>query len=67
MNPLILLIIFGIYGYCAWKFWKGFERTNFARSLPNRITLSLLWPVLVIANKSYRQNFTKALKGSSYR
>jgi hypothetical protein len=67
MKALVLLVIFGIYGYGAWKFWKGFERTNFSRSLPNRITLSLFWPVLVIANKSYRQNFTKALKGSSYR
>ena len=67
MKLLGLLVIFGIYGYGAWKFWKGFERTNFSRSLPNRIMLSLLWPVLIIANKSYRKNFTKALKGSSYR
>lgn len=56
-----LLLIAYVGG--VWKFWKGFERTNFARSLPNRVTLSLLWPVLLIANKSYRQNFTKALKG----
>ncbi|NEQ66073.1 MAG: hypothetical protein F6K21_11330 [Symploca sp. SIO2D2] len=63
MKPLILFVIFGIYGYGAWKFWQGFERTNFSRSLPNRLALSMLWPVLLIANKSYRQNFTKALKG----
>ncbi|MBW4649534.1 MAG: hypothetical protein KME06_12720 [Kastovskya adunca ATA6-11-RM4] len=60
-----LLIIFALlgYGYGAWKFWKGFGRTNFNRNLPNRITLSLLWPALIVANKSYRQNFNKALKG----
>ena len=52
-----------VYVGGVWKFWNGFERTNFTRSLPTRISLSLLWPVLVIANKSYRQNFTKALKG----
>ena len=63
MTQLLLFILVGIYGYGVWKFWKGFERTNFSRSLPNRITLSLLWPALIIANKSYRRNFTKALKG----
>jgi hypothetical protein len=43
----------------AWKFWTGFKRTNFSEG---RLYLTLLWPVLVF-NKSYRQNFTKALKG----
>jgi hypothetical protein len=63
MKVTCFLALLGIYGYGAWKFWKGFERTNFERSLPNRIILSLLWPALIIANKSYRRNFTKALKG----
>ncbi|HEY9608897.1 hypothetical protein [Allocoleopsis sp.] len=63
MIQLSVLILLGIYGYGVWKFWKGFERTNYSRSLPNRITLSLLWPALIIANKSYRRNFTKSLKG----
>jgi hypothetical protein len=63
MKLLVILALLGIYGYGVYKFWKGFERTNFERSLPNRITLSLLWPALIIANKSYRRNFTKALKG----
>ena len=58
--PILLL---GVYGVGVWKLWKGFERTNFERSLPNRIYLALLWPVLIIANKSYRKNFNKALKG----
>jgi hypothetical protein len=61
MKLLVLLALVG-YGYGVWKFWKGFERTNFTQ---NRVMLSLLWPVLVVANKSYRQNFTKALKGSN--
>ncbi len=60
------LITFGlvvVYGGGIWKFWSGFHRTNFNRSLSNRLSLSLLWPVLLIANKSYRRNFNKALKG----
>ncbi|HEY9605559.1 MAG TPA: hypothetical protein V6C85_28405 [Allocoleopsis sp.] len=63
MKGLIVLVLLGIYGYGVWKFWQGFERTNFTHSLPNRITLSLLWPAFFVANKSYRKNFTKALKG----
>lgn len=63
MWELLVLVLLGIYGYGGWKFWKGFERTNFNRNLPNRIALSLLWPALVIANKSYRKNFNRALKG----
>lgn len=61
MPVLITLIVAALYVGGAWKFWKGFRRTNF---VDNRLSLSLLWPVLVVANKSYRQNFSKALKGS---
>ncbi|HEY9641171.1 MAG TPA: hypothetical protein V6C57_11855 [Coleofasciculaceae cyanobacterium] len=43
----------------VWKFWTGFNRTNFSQG---KLHLSLLWPVFMIS-KSYRQNFTKALKG----
>ncbi|MBE9201398.1 MULTISPECIES: hypothetical protein [unclassified Nodularia (in: cyanobacteria)] len=63
---MIKLIIFGlvvVYVGGVWKLWTGFERTNFSQTLPNRIGLSLLWPALLIANKSYRRNFRKALKG----
>jgi len=59
VNIIILLAVVG-YVYGAYKFWTGFRRTNFSEG---RVPLALLWPVLVIANKSYRQNFTKALKG----
>lgn len=48
-----------IYGGGIWKFWTGFNRTNFSEG---RLYLAVLWPFLVF-NKSYRQNFTKALKG----
>jgi hypothetical protein len=60
------LIIFGVivvYVAGVWKLWTGFNRTNFTQTLSNRLGLSLLWPVLLIANKSYRRNFRKALKG----
>ncbi len=63
MGSFIGFALFVVYAGGIYKFWKGFERTNFQRSLPNRLGLSLLWPVLLIANKSYRRNFRKALKG----
>lgn len=56
-----LLIVAYVAGF--WKFWTGFRRTNFSNSLTNRLVLSLLWPACFVANKSYRQNFRKALKG----
>ncbi|WP_204105296.1 MULTISPECIES: hypothetical protein [Spirulina sp. CCY15215] len=52
-----------VYGAGIWKFWKGYKQTNFQPGFTNRVALSLLWPVLLITNKSYRQNFQKALKG----
>jgi cell division protein FtsW (lipid II flippase) len=63
MSSLIIFVL--IVGYAAgiWKFWKGFSKTNFQPTLPNRLVLALLWPALFIANPSYRQNFRKALKG----
>ncbi|MDB9512420.1 hypothetical protein PN499_14610 [Kamptonema animale CS-326] len=66
MSTLISLALLVIYGGGMWKFWQGFERTPFDRSFSNRLKLSLLWPALIF-NKSYRQNFTKALKGSPKR
>ncbi|MEA5468034.1 hypothetical protein [Spirulina sp. 06S082] len=57
------LIAIVVYGAGIWKFWKGYQQTNFQPGLTNRVALSLLWPVLLITNKSYRQNFQKALKG----
>lgn len=53
------IIALAIYAGGIWKFLSGFRRTNFSQG---RIPLALLWPVLMV-NKSYRQNFNKALKG----
>ncbi|MBW4510137.1 MAG: hypothetical protein KME64_27010 [Scytonematopsis contorta HA4267-MV1] len=64
MSELLFVGLFIGYVYGAWKFWKGFERTTYSRSLPYRLGLSILWPALLITSKSYRRNFTKALKGS---
>jgi hypothetical protein len=63
VGSFLIILLLGVYGAGVWKLWKGFERTNFERTLPNRIYLALLWPALIIANKSYRKNFNKALKG----
>ena len=63
MTQLLGLILIVVYLGGIWKFWKGFKRTNFNQSLPNRLVLTLLWPALVIVNKSYRKNFQKTLKG----
>lgn len=63
MSSLITFALIVVYAGGAWKFWNGFNQTNFSRSFSNKLYLSLLWPALLIANKSYRQNFRRALKG----
>lgn len=63
MGSLITFGLIVVYTGGAWKFWNGFHRTNFSQGLSNRLSLSLLWPVLLITNKSYRRNFNKILKG----
>lgn len=60
---LIAVILIFSYGFGIYKFWRGFNKTNFDRNLPVKLYLSALWPILFVSNKSYRQNFTKALKG----
>lgn len=57
---LIGLIALGVYLGGAFKFWKGFNRTNFSEG---KLYLTAMWPILLVANKSYRQNFNRALKG----
>ena len=61
--PLIGLILLAVYIGGVWKFLSGYRLTNFSSGLPGKIGLALLWPVLLIGNKSYRRNFQKALKG----
>jgi hypothetical protein len=63
MVKLVGVLVVIAYIWFGWKFWKGFNRTNFDRSFPNRVRLVLLWPILAIMNPSYRKNFQKALKG----
>ncbi|MGD1921231.1 MAG: hypothetical protein ACFCAD_21495 [Pleurocapsa sp.] len=63
MGHLIGFVLLVVYVGGIWKFLSGYRRTNFNSGLPGRITLALLWPVLLISNKSYRRNFQKALKG----
>ncbi|NJK37003.1 MAG: hypothetical protein HC825_05170 [Oscillatoriales cyanobacterium RM1_1_9] len=64
MGTLITLGLIATYAGGVWKFWNGFENTNFAKNSGNKIRLSLLWPALCVVSKPYRQNFSKALKGS---
>ncbi|MDS3862070.1 hypothetical protein RIF25_14805 [Thermosynechococcaceae cyanobacterium BACA0444] len=59
MGTLIGLVLVMLYLAGGWKFWNGFERTSYAQS---RFILTILWPVM-ITNKTYRQNFARALKG----
>lgn len=61
MGSLIGIILLAVYGAGVWKFWTGFNRTDFSS---RRVSLTLLWPVFLISNKAYRRNFTKAIKGS---
>ncbi len=58
--PLIGFILLAVYVGGLWKFWTGFNRTNFSEG---RLYLALMWPVLFASNRSYRQNFNKTLKG----
>ncbi len=60
MGTLLGIVLVIVYVGGIYKFLNGFNRTNFSGG---RLPLALFWPVLFIANKSYRQNFTKALKG----
>jgi hypothetical protein len=61
MGNLVVLILLVIYGGGAWKFWTGFNRTNFSS---RKAYLTLMWPVLLMGSKDYRRNFNRALKGS---
>ncbi|MFN4066977.1 MAG: hypothetical protein ACK4K5_07140 [Thermosynechococcus sp.] len=56
-----LLVLGAIVLYCliALRFWQGFHRTYYTQS---RFILSVLWLPLLM-NKSYRENFRRALLG----
>jgi membrane-bound metal-dependent hydrolase YbcI (DUF457 family) len=59
MKLLVLLAIV-VYVVGVVKFWNGFHRTHFSSG---RLYLALLWPLLILGNASYRQNFRRALRG----
>ncbi len=63
MGGFVTVLLIVGYAGGAWKFWTGFRKTNFSNSFTNRLALSLLWPACFVGSKSYRKNFTKALKG----
>jgi hypothetical protein len=64
MIPTLLYIgLTVVYLGGAWVFWKGFKRTNFSGGLGTRIGFAILWPVLFVANSSFRRNFQKTLRG----
>lgn len=63
MQAVVIGIVIVTYIGGIWKFWQGYDRTNFQPSFVQRVTLALLWPALLIVNKSYRKNFQKALRG----
>lgn len=60
MGKLLIIGLLIIYGVGAWRFWQGFHRTNFNQG---RLGLTVLWPVYLLVNKSFRENFNRALKG----
>ncbi|MDX1977628.1 MAG: hypothetical protein SFT94_08135 [Pseudanabaenaceae cyanobacterium bins.68] len=62
MHPAIIVVGI-IYIFGIWRFVAGYSRTNFNRDFFTKISLGLLWLPLLIVSKSYRANFTKALKG----
>lgn len=58
------IIVAGVvYLLGVWRFVAGYNRTNFNRNFFTKISLGLLWLPLLIISKSYRTNFTKALRG----
>lgn len=57
---LVSIILLLFYGIGAWRFWTGFNRTDFSSG---RVKFTLLWPVFLIGSAPYRRNFQKALKG----
>ncbi|BCX12333.1 MAG: hypothetical protein KatS3mg067_1271 [Thermosynechococcus sp.] len=56
---LLVFTTIVLYLFIALRFWQGFHRTYYTQS---RFVLSVLWLPLLL-NKSYRQNFRRALLG----
>jgi len=57
MGTLLTLGAIALYLFIAIRFWQRFDRTYYSQS---RFLLSALWLPLLV-NKSYRENFRRAL------
>eukprot|EP00873_Tetraselmis_striata_P045216 jgi/Tetstr1/465480/TSEL_010164.t1 len=53
-----------LYFAAAVRFWWNYQRTVYSSALVTRVTLTALWPVLLIISSTYRTNFSKAWKGN---
>jgi hypothetical protein len=60
MSSLLVFTAIVVYAGVIWRFWAGFNHTNFNQQ--GKLYLSVFWPFFLVS-KSYRQNFTRALKG----
>jgi hypothetical protein len=56
------LLVLGIYFTILGLFITGYRYTTFQRGLLIQLTLSLLWPILVITYPRFRRNFQRALE-----
>ncbi|KAK9862557.1 hypothetical protein WJX84_002568 [Apatococcus fuscideae] len=57
-NPFVLVAWAG----GAYKFYSGFEKTNFNADQATKARLVALWPVLYATNADFRKNFQKAIQ-----
>ncbi|KAF6000564.1 hypothetical protein CCYA_CCYA19G4665 [Cyanidiococcus yangmingshanensis] len=53
-------LVWILYFYFGYRFYRGYDRTTFSSS--SKLMLTLVWPVLLIT-ASGRRNFQRALRG----
>lgn len=58
--PDWILISTWLFG--AYRFYRGFNRTPYQSSF--RVPLAVAWPLLIIVNGSYRQNFMRSIRAA---
>eukprot|EP00871_Galdieria_phlegrea_P002423 jgi/Galph1/3181/GphlegSOOS_G1846.1 len=56
-------LVLGFYGYLGFRFFAGFDSTTYNKN--SRVILTLLWPIMFLANERFRDNFKKALRQGS--
>ena len=52
---LVVFLLIIVYGVGGWKFWNGYRSTNFSSSLPNRLALTLFWPLLLASGRFWSE------------